>query len=315
LVADSRRSYQVPALGAGERLDHHLSAALADLSRARIKHLIEQGRVKVDGKRTKPARRLKGGERVEIEIPPPVSAKPQAERLPLEILYQDQDIAVINKAAGMVVHPGAGNWQGTLVNALLFSLSDLSGIGGELRPGLVHRLDKGTSGCIVVAKNDFALASLQAQFKSGSVEKIYLALVHGQPPATGRFETAYGRHPVHRTRFTARVKSGRSALTEYQVRERLADAALVEVRLLTGRTHQVRVHFSEAGHPLVGDLTYGAGRRATGPIRQIQQQLGRPALHAWRLRFPHPRTGQPACFEAPVPKDFQAAIEALRKRV
>src|SRR5262249_50155710 len=167
LVADSR-TYQVPALGAGERLDHHLSAALADLSRARIKHLIEQGRVRVDGKLAKPARRLKGGERVEIEIPPPVSAKPQAEELPLEILYQDQDLAVIDKAAGMVVHPGAGNWQGTLVNALLFSLSDLAGIGGELRPGLVHRLDKGTSGCIVVAKNDFALASLQSQFQSGS---------------------------------------------------------------------------------------------------------------------------------------------------
>jgi 23S rRNA pseudouridine1911/1915/1917 synthase len=313
LVADSLRKYRVPTVGAGDRLDQHLSTAWADLSRARIKHLIEEGRVRVDGKPAKPAHRLKGGERVEIEVPPLVPSTPQAQELPLEILYQDRDIAVIDKAPGMVVHPAAGNWQGTLVNALLFRLSDLAGIGGELRPGLVHRLDKGTSGCMVVAKNDFALTRLQAQFKSRAVTKLYLALVHGQPPDRARLETAYGRHPVHRKRFTARLKTGKSAVTEYQVRERFPDTALLEVRLHTGRTHQVRVHLSESGHPLLGDSTYGAGRRTTPVVRKIQEQLGRPALHAWKLQFEHPRTGQPIAFEAPIPKDLATAIESLRR--
>jgi 23S rRNA pseudouridine1911/1915/1917 synthase len=213
----------------------------------------------------------------------------------------------------MVVHPAVGNWQGTLVNALLFRLSDLSGVGGELRPGLVHRLDKGTSGCMVVAKNDLALASLQAQFKSRAVTKVYLALVHGQPPERARLETPYGRHPVHRKRFTARVKSGKSAVTEYQVRERLVNAALLEVRLHTGRTHQIRVHLSESGHPLLGDSTYGAGTRSASNVRKVQQQLGRPALHAWKLQFRHPRTGQAIAFEAPIPEDLASAIDSLRR--
>lgn len=312
MVADSLRTYRVPTHGTGDRLDQHLSTAFADLSRARIKRLIEQGRIRVEGRLAKPAHRLKGGERIEIELPPPVPATPQPQELPVEILYQDKDLAVIDKQAGMVVHPASGNWQGTLVNALLFRLSELAGIGGELRPGLVHRLDKGTSGCIVVAKNDLALASLQAQFKSRSVTKTYLAVVHGQPPQRARLETGYGRHPVHRKRFTARLKTGKPAVTEYQVRERLIDSALLEVHLQTGRTHQIRVHLSESGHPLLGDSIYGAGRRTTARVRKVQEQLGRPALHAWKLEFQHPRTGQPIAFEAPIPKDLASAIESLR---
>src|SRR5260370_27069858 len=255
-----------------------MSTAGADLSRARIKHLIEEGRVRVDGKPAKPAHGLKGGERVEMEVPPLVPSTPQPQELPLEILYQDRDIAVIDKAPGMVVHPAAGNWQGTLVNALLFRLSDLAGIGGELRPGLVHRLDKGTSGCMVVAKNDFALTSLQAQFKSRAVTKLYLALVHGQPPDRARLETTYGRHPVHRKRFTTRLKTGKSAVTEYQVRERFSDTALLEVRLHTGRTHQVRAHLSASGHQLVGDSTYGASRRTTTVVRTLPRGRSRPGV-------------------------------------
>jgi 23S rRNA pseudouridine1911/1915/1917 synthase len=211
-----------------------------------------------------------------------------------------------------VVHPGAGHASGTLVNALLHRVKDLAGVGGELRPGIVHRLDKDTTGCLVVAKHEKALVALQKAFKTRAVEKTYLALVHGKPKAEARLETLYGRHPVHRQRFTGKVKEGKPALTVYRVLEQFDGAALVEVELHTGRTHQIRVHLAEAGHPLLGDTVYGAGRKAKGLVAEAQEALGRQALHAWKLVLPHPRTGKALHLEAPLPEDFTAALALLR---
>ena len=268
----------------------------------------------MQGRAPKASLRLRGGERVELEVPAPAPASLVAQELPLHVLYEDADLVVVDKAPGMVVHPAAGHAEGTLVNALLHQIKDLTGIGGELRPGVVHRLDKDTSGCLVVAKNDPALAALQAAFKSRAVKKTYLALVHGAPKRPeGRIETLYGRHPIHRKRFTGKAKSGKPAATAYRVRERFEGAALLEVDLLTGRTHQVRVHLSEMGHPLLCDALYGGTRKSRGVLAEVQHALERQALHAWKLAFAHPRTGQPLSFEAPLPADFVRALELLRQ--
>jgi 23S rRNA pseudouridine1911/1915/1917 synthase len=311
LVAAVERTHAVPPQARGERLDTHLSHSFPDLSRARIQALLEAGQVQVDGRTPKPAQRLRGGERVLLRIPPPAAVEALPEDLPLTLLHEDADLVVLDKAVGMVVHPGAGHAAGTLVNALLHRVKDLRGVGGALRPGIVHRLDKDTSGCLVVAKHGEALAALQTAFKSREVDKRYLALVHGAPPPTGRIDTFYGRHPVHRQRFTGRLKEGKRALTVFHTREAFSGAALVEVELHTGRTHQIRVHLSEAGHPLLCDAVYGKGRAAKGRVAEAQQALGRQALHAWRLSFPHPRTGERLAFEAPLPQDFQRALELL----
>jgi 23S rRNA pseudouridine1911/1915/1917 synthase len=287
--------------------------AFPDLTRSRIQALIDGGRVRMEGRAPKASLRLRGGERVELELPAPAPAVAAPQDLPLRILYEDGDLVVVDKAAGMVVHPAAGHADGTLVNALLYRLKDLGGIGGELRPGVVHRLDKDTSGCLVVAKNEEALAALQIAFKGRAVKKTYLALVHGTPKrAEGTIETLYGRHPVQRKRFTGKVKSGKRAVTAYRVRERYEGSALLEVDLLTGRTHQVRAHLSELGHPLLCDALYGGARKAKGALAEAQHALRRQALHAWKLAFAHPRTGQPLSFEAPLPPDFTRALELLR---
>ena len=218
----------------------------------------------------------------------------------------------------MVVHPGAGVESGTLVNAVLAHCPDLQGIGGELRPGIVHRLDKDTSGCLVVAKDERALTLLQAQFKAHSIDKRYLALVHGDPGAEGRFDTLHGRHPSDRLRFTSHLARGRQAVTEWRRLERFEGASLVEVAILTGRTHQIRMHFGEAGHPLVCDALYGGTRqekrlaRSDSPLARAVQCLGRQALHAARLAFDHPVSGERLAFEAPLPDDFLGALAALR---
>ncbi len=313
MVAPDAREHRAPPEARGERLDQFLARAFPDLTRSRIQGLIEAGHARVDGKPAKAALRLKGGERLSLQVPAPVPALPVAEELPLSVLHEDRELVVVDKAAGMVVHPGAGHASGTLVNALLHRVKDLAGVGGELRPGIVHRLDKDTTGCLVVAKHEAALVALQKSFKTREVEKTYLALVHGQPKqAEARIETLYGRHPVHRQRFTGKVKEGKPALTVYHVRERFEGAALVEVELLTGRTHQIRVHLAEAGHPLLCDELYGAGRKAKGRVAEAQEVLGRQALHAWRLAFPHPRTGKVLRLEAPLPPDFTAALKVLR---
>ncbi|WIG96944.1 RluA family pseudouridine synthase [Myxococcus sp. SDU36] len=315
MVAPDTREFRAPPEARGERVDQYLARAFPDLTRSRIHGLIEAGHVLSDGQPAKPARRLRGGELLVLHIPAPVPAVPLAEELPLALLHEDRDLVVVDKAAGMVVHPGAGHASGTLVNALLHRVKDLAGVGGELRPGIVHRLDKDTTGCLVVAKNEQALVALQKAFKTRAVEKTYLALVHGVPPAEGRIETLYGRHPIHRQRFTGKVKEGKNAVTVYRVLEAFEGAALVEVDLLTGRTHQIRVHLSEAGHPLLCDALYGAGRKPKGAAAQAQERLGRQALHAWRLSFAHPRTGKVLKLEAPIPADLEAALTLLRATV
>ena len=301
-----------PALR-GERLDRAVASSLPELSRSRVQALLEAGRVLVDGRPGRAALRLKGGETLEVSVPPPERAVPEPEDLPLSILHQDRDLLVLDKPAGVVVHPAAGHARGTLVNALLHHVSGLSGVGGVLRPGIVHRLDKETSGCLVVAKNDAALQALQRAFQARTVEKTYLALVHGQPPQTGRLETLHARHPRDRKRFTGRARTGKPAVTTWRVRTVLHGAALLEVGLETGRTHQIRVHLSEMGHPLLGDALYGGTRKGDARVKAVQTRLGRQGLHAWRLVFPHPRTGRPVRCEAPVPADLVEAVEALSK--
>lgn len=310
------RQHTVPPEARGARLDAFLVSVEPELSRSRLQALIGEGAILLDGAPTKPSKLLKGGESVELTIAPPKPAIPQPEAIPLNVLYEDHDLIVVDKPAGMVVHPAAGNEAGTLVNALLAHCHDLAGIGGELRPGIVHRLDKDTTGCLVAAKNGPALAGLQAQFKARRVSKIYQALVHGVPAASGRIETLYGRHPTDRKRFTGKVDSGRTAITEWKLLQSFPGAAHVEVNLLTGRTHQVRVHFAEAGHPLLSDALYGGRKREKklppeSLARRAAEAIGRHALHAGRLAFVHPRTGAPIDLEAPLPADFRRALEIL----
>ena len=295
-----------PPSARGQRLDRFLASADTGLSRARIQALIDAGLVTVAGAPAHKALKLKGGEPIAWEVPEPVEAQLVAEDLPLEVIFQDKDLLVVNKAAGMVVHPGAGHSGGTLANAVLHAVKDLKGVGGALRPGLVHRLDKDTSGLLVIAKHDAALLALQAAFKARDVEKTYLALVAGTLKSPrGTFRTLYGRHPRARQKFSSKVKSGKPAVTHYERLEQFARAALVRVQLETGRTHQIRVHFSDAGHPLLADATYGGARAGQGVIE-------RQALHAFRLGFPHPRSGKHLTFEAAPPRDFALALKSLR---
>lgn len=304
---------QVPLEARGQRLDQFLATALEGISRSRAAALVDDGHVRVSGARPRPALRLRGGEQVEVSIPPPPPSEHLPEELPLSLLHEERSFVVVDKAPGRVVHPAAGNRSGTLVNALLHRFGAL-GQGEQARPGLVHRLDKDTSGCLVVARTDTALATLQAAFKRRSVEKLYLALVHGQPrEESGHIETLYGRHPRDRKRYTGRVKEGKTASTTWRVRERYPGAALLEITLHTGRTHQVRVHMAEAGWPLLADETYGLRGKRLPEVAAAESALGRQGLHAWRLSFAHPETGAPLTFEAPLPEDFRAALDALRR--
>ena len=300
-----RTEVQAAADDRGARLDQFLATKLDGLSRSRVQALIVDGYVRVDGQPARASARLRGTEVIEVDVPAPEPAQPEAQDLPLSVLYEDSDLLVLDKAAGMVVHPAAGHRAGTLVNALLHHVKDLKGVGGALRPGLVHRLDKDTSGVLVIAKHDEALLGLQAAFKARDVEKIYVALVHGQPPERGTFRTLHGRHPTQRLKFTSRVTRGKEAVTHFEVTKWYAHAARVEIRLETGRTHQIRVHFAEAGFPLVSDALYGT-RASRRP-----EVIARQALHAWKLSFPHPRTGKRLAFTAPLPADFRAAERAL----
>ncbi|HIE32469.1 MAG TPA: RluA family pseudouridine synthase [Thermodesulfobacteriaceae bacterium] len=292
---------------AGKRLDAFLAEKIPELTRSRIKRLVAEGLIEIKGVgELKASRKVRTGEEIMVRVPPPEEVSLEPEEVPFEILYEDGDLAVIVKPPGVVVHPGAGHLKGTLVHGLLKRLSGLSGVGGELRPGIVHRLDKDTSGLMVVAKNDRAHLRLTAMFKGREVEKWYLALVHGVPePRAGRINVPIGRHPVHRKKMMAGAPRGREADTFYRMREAFRRAALLEVRPLTGRTHQIRVHLSYIGHPIVGDSLYG-GRRPQGPKAERQM------LHAWRLSFEHPIAGEKLSFEAPPPPDFQKLLEELR---
>ena len=289
------------------RLDHFLVTQLPDYSRSRLQGLIRDGQVSVDGEvATKTGQQLFGGEQVEVNIPAPEPTDIIPEDIPLDIVFENDDIIVVNKAAGMVVHPAAGHASGTLMHAAVAHAPEIQGVGGEQRPGLVHRLDKDTSGLILLAKNDKAQKSLQRQFEQRSVEKTYLALVDGHPPTpTGRVEAPIGRDPRDRKRMAVVTEgSGREAFSEFRVRESFAKHALLEVDLLTGRTHQIRVHLAFLGTPVVGDTIYG--RRI--PSLPLERQF----LHAWRLAFKLPGERRARSFEAPLPEDLQAPLDDLR---
>ncbi|MCX7886222.1 MAG: RluA family pseudouridine synthase [Verrucomicrobiae bacterium] len=288
----------------GQRLDRFLQTQLPQMSRAFLQKLIEEGNVTVNGQRKKPSYRVAAGDRVAVSIPPARPLEVAAEPIPLDVLYEDDDLIVVNKPAGMVVHPAAGSREHTLVNALLHHCQGrLSGIGGVERPGIVHRLDKGTSGCIVVAKTDLAHQGLVAQFKARRVRKIYRAICWGVfAQAAGRIETVIGRSSSDRKKMSARVLRGRAAVSEYRVLNQFAEFALVEVVPHTGRTHQIRVHMAYIGHPVVGDTTYG--RRARTAEAALPFAVERPLLHAYKLGFVHPRSGAWLELEAPLPEDM-----------
>jgi 23S rRNA pseudouridine1911/1915/1917 synthase len=296
----------------GLRLDRYLADAVNGLSRSRIQQLIRDGRVTLGGKPAKPSVAIREGDAVMVEIPPLADASPAAEEIPLEIVYQDEDLAVINKPAGLVVHPAPGHAGGTLVNALLHHLPDLSGIGGERRPGIVHRLDRGTSGLMVVAKNDFAHEALAEQFHDREVEKDYVALVWGVVQAGRRIDLPIGRDPVQRQKMSARARRSRTAVTRIVRARSFKGVSLLRVSIHSGRTHQIRVHLSAIGHPIVGDSLYGGlRRRIPGDLRALAR-LDHPFLHAERLAFRHPRDGRPLEFTAPLPADLQAALDGIR---
>ena len=282
------------------RIDRHLVTALPELSRSRIQQLIRSGSVRLNGAITRPHQIVRTGDQIELTNPPPEKIETGPEAIPLEILFEDDDLIVINKPAGMTVHPGAGHHEHTLVNALLHHCSTLSGIGGKERPGIVHRLDKETSGCLVAAKNDIAHRELSKQFATRTVEKIYLALVAGKlRKQTGVIEEKIGRHPVQRKRMSVSSPRGREARTEYRVLRLNEQASLIECRLHSGRTHQIRVHLHHLGHPVLGDKIYGL---------RFAKNFPRQMLHAWKLGFRHTRTGERKNFEAPLPDDFEQAI-------
>jgi 23S rRNA pseudouridine1911/1915/1917 synthase len=324
----SAGKFTVSADHAGRRLDQFLAASIPDVSRTRVQQLIAQQQILVNGKEQKPSYSVESGDEInligEIKLPP-LHAEP--EDIPLDIVYEDDSLAVVNKPAGMMVHAGAGTSErarnrGTLVNALLHHFKKLSQVGGELRPGIVHRLDKETSGLIVVAKSDVAHRKLAEQFSDRKVKKKYLALVQGWPQReSGTISAAIGRDRARRTRMTTRTKQGREALSHYKVLERIRTRwgkfALLEVKIDTGRTHQIRVHLSSIGHPVVGDALYGAAReykgqnQKQGTIKALKP-LPRNFLHAAQIEFLHPRTAKLLTFRSDLPSELEGFLSALR---
>jgi 23S rRNA pseudouridine1911/1915/1917 synthase len=293
----------------GRRLDQFVQRRLPQFSRARVQEWIKAGRVLINGKPTRASFLVRSGDSIDVEPAEPAPLRAVPEELPLHVLYEDDDVVAIDKPAGMVVHAGAGVHAGTLVNALLHRFAALSQVSGPLRPGIVHRLDRYTSGVLLVAKNDPAHRALAAQFSGRQVEKVYLALVHGSMPnETGRIERPIARDPIRRTRMTARLRQGRAALTEYRVLRRFSKFTLLEVRIGTGRTHQIRVHLSSTGHPVAGDTLYGAPGRIEG-----RPPPGRYFLHAHRVRFRQPSTDQEITVESPLPADLQTWMEELAR--
>lgn len=300
---------------AGLRLDQALAALVPGHSRSQIQRLIKDGHVcAADGRVVaRPSEPVSAGDTFEVGVPPPAAAAPVPQDLPLEVLYEDSHLIVIDKPAGMVVHPGAGHADGTLVNALLHHVDDLSGIGGEARPGIVHRLDRGTSGVMVVAKSDQAHAELSRQFHDREVDKEYFALVWGVVQAGKRIEDPIGRDPAHRQKMSSRARRARSAVTRITRVEHLRGVTLAQIAIATGRTHQIRVHLSEIGHPVVGDALYGGVHRRMPPHLKAISRLERPFLHAARLSFTHPAERHRLEFHSPLPADLQEVLDTLRE--
>jgi 23S rRNA pseudouridine1911/1915/1917 synthase len=309
-------SWRVGPEEVGVRLDVVVANQLEDVSRARVRKWIDDELVRVDGKPARASRMCREQESIEVTVPDPVRANPDPEDIPLAILYEDEDLVVVDKAAGMVVHPSAGHATGTLVNALLAHCTDLSGIGGVERPGIVHRLDIGTTGVLVVAKSDRAHHGLTRQFEERAVKKHYLGIVHGATPIEWKIDRAIGRDPIHRTKISSRTRHPKPALSEARQLESLPASSLLAIQIHTGRTHQIRVHMSEAGYPLVGDKDYGApSKPPTGMSHAefaVLRDFPRPALHAATLELTHPTKSTPMNWEAPLPPDMKALLDDLR---
>ena len=309
-------TFSVLPANAGERLDAFLAAHIAGWSRARLQRLIEDADVLVNGRTAKPSYKLHAGDEIEVDLVAPPATTFAPENIPVEVVYEDEDIVVVNKPAGMVVHPAAGTESGTLANALAFHFQKLSTKSGMARPGIVHRLDKGTSGLMVVAKTEGAHEHLADQFRARTVLKSYVALVHGQvEKETDSIDQAIARDPRNRIRMAV-VRAGRPALSIYRVRQRFERFTLLDVELKTGRTHQIRVHLAWLKHPAVGDEVYGGGRDKTVPDPRLRSQitkLGRQFLHAERLRFQHPRTSEQMSFAARLPAELAQLLSALSR--
>ncbi len=303
--------FTVPDTGVKGRLDAWLAKQCKDISRVRIQQLIKEKHVKVNDRLVKATASPAPGSSVVMEIPPPVSAIPKPENIPLDVLYEDSDCIVINKPAGLVVHPAPGHPDGTLVNALLWHCNDLAGVGGVERPGIVHRLDKDTTGVMVAVKNDVTMAGFVKLFQTGGIRKEYLAIVHGVPaPASGIVSTLIGRDPANRKKMAVVTANGKDALTHYHVERTLAEGiTLMHCRIETGRTHQIRVHLKSVGAPVIGDPLYGRPSLDKKlPVRPPRQML-----HAWRLSFKHPVKGNDLSIEAPLPKDFESYMIGSEK--
>lgn len=310
-------SFTISTLQAGLRLDVFLAQADESFSRSQIKNAIEEGEVTVNGKKPKVSQHLKEGDLVELHLEPAIEAAAVPQDIPLNIVYEDASIIVVNKPAGMVVHPAPGNPDHTLVNALLFHCSDLSGIGGVLRPGIVHRLDKETSGLIVAAKSDEAHRRLSTQFEKHDVHKKYLALAWGDVRgASGEIVLPVGRHPVDRKKMSTKSRRGKDALTLWKVRERFGAATLLDIEIKTGRTHQIRVHLAERGYPVIGDTVYGNASRLptvrNAVLKAGLKALSRQMLHAAQLSFLHPQNGERMVFTAPPPEDMENLLALFR---
>jgi 23S rRNA pseudouridine1911/1915/1917 synthase len=300
----------------GKRLDLYIASCISDCSRSVATNLIRHGKIRVQGMVRKPGYRIKAGDEICGCIPPPTPVLFKPEPIPIDILHEDDDIIVINKQPGLVVHPAPGHHSGTLVNALLYHCPKLNGIGGALRPGIVHRLDKDTSGVLVAAKNDRAHHHLSRQFKSRRIKKKYLALVYGKMESdSGSVSLPIGRHPVDRKKMSTNSRKSRVAETTWQIRERFEWASLIVVNLKTGRTHQIRVHCAAIKHPVMGDKVYGprkTGGKKVANGKNLFGMVPRQMLHAWRLVLTHPVTEAMVSFEAPIPSDMQAVMTALR---
>jgi 23S rRNA pseudouridine1911/1915/1917 synthase len=314
---DQRRTYIVETGEQGLRLDVFLSRRDPSLSRSRVQRLIEQGAVRSGDRPVRSSHKVRKGETIDCDIAPADAYDVEPEDIPLSVIYEDASLLVVEKPAGMVVHPAAGHHQGTLVHAMLFHCRDLSGIGGVLRPGIVHRLDKDTSGLIMAAKSDRAHQALTEQFKRRQVKKTYLALVYGNlKEDQGLINLPVGRHPQDRKKMSTQSRRGREAATHWRVQARYGAATLLELDIETGRTHQIRVHLNAIGHPVVGDGVYGGARRANAvadpALRNALKTMKRQALHAARLSFTHPVTGEPLAFSSPPPPDMANLCDRLR---
>jgi 23S rRNA pseudouridine1911/1915/1917 synthase len=310
-----RHEFAVDPESAGLRLDVYLAGLLPQHSRSQLQRLVKDGRATLGGRAAKPNSALRAGDVVAIEIPDAAPARPVPQDIHLHVLYQDADLIVVDKPAGMVVHPAAGHDQDTLVNALLFHADNLSGVGGEQRPGIVHRLDRGTSGLMVAAKNDAAHRELTRQFHDREVEKEYIALAWGDVHAGRRIDLPVGRDPVHREKMSTRARRARTAVTRVTASRDLRGVSLLHVAIATGRTHQIRVHLSAIGHPIVGDPTYGGVRHRMPAALRAVERLERPFLHSARLAFTHPRERTRVEFTCPLPPDLQSILDELEDRL